>query len=238
MVFIIGREPSQNGAIGGRLRIVQLPLKKFFFLGEEGSVPRTVSREHVQLEVDDEGNCKIINRKPENPTFVNGLGILNKNVSSADRIELGSDKHQIDLASILKVVDHLLIKTYSIGHLQEIWDNYERDTEKLSRRKKIVSTLKSITCILSPLAGVLGAISEQYRVALLVVCAALAFLFVIIDNLYDKHNTQETRHLKNKLQKLYVCPNPDCKIFKGFNNYKSLIAYQKSCPTCHCRYKL
>lgn len=237
MTFIIGREPAQMGAIGRRLRIVLMPQKQMFYLGEEGSVSGTVSREHVKLEVDDEGNCKIVNIKPENVTYVNGMEVMEKKVTKADKIELGSDKFEIKLSAVLKAVESVLVKTYSISHLEAVWKKYKADAEALQIRKAkdgVSATIPSLLTTASVVCGVLPFIPVIVRAVLVCLGLALSIYFFVKRRKNINRDLQETKELQEHLRNQYKCPH--CGRFMGNIDYQDL-RLQKGCPVCHCKYK-
>lgn len=71
--LILGRESGAS-----RLHIVMNG--KDCVYGAAGSVPRTVSRQHCKLTVEDDGSYTLVNLKPENKTYVNGLAIASKRI--------------------------------------------------------------------------------------------------------------------------------------------------------------
>lgn len=237
MTFILGREPSQMGALGGRFRIAQLPQKQMFYLGTEGSVPKSVSREHCKLEVDEDGNCQIVNLNPENVTYVNGLEVLQKKVTTADRIELGSDKYRVSLADILEAIDEVLVKTVSIEHLQPIWNSFDRELKAIRRREKeeqVNASIPGLITTASVVCGVLPFIPIIVRVVLVCIGFPIAiYFFVKRKKNIDKFNV-ETEQLKGKFHDEYVCPR--CGKFFGFIDYKDLV-WQKGCGCCHSKFK-
>lgn len=117
MELIIGREAGAS-----RLRISINNQDRFW--GNANSVPKSVSRQHCKVVTDDKGGYIITNLKPENVTYVNGVQIESKHISGKDRIELGADRYFMDIAAIIKGLGASIPKSFSIRHLQEVWDEF------------------------------------------------------------------------------------------------------------------
>ena len=118
MEVIIGRESGSS-----RLHISGYNLEKF--LGNPGSVPKSVSRQHCKLSVDAQGNCTIINLQPENCTLVNGVAIESKHITFSARVELGPEHFRINQKEIIEsVTGKEMPQTFSILPLQRVWDEY------------------------------------------------------------------------------------------------------------------
>ena len=116
MELIIGRESSSPQSIGGRLHVVSSS-KKEYFIGLEGSVPKTVSRQHCKVIIDSDGNMVLVNLKPTNITFINGVEAVQKSIVKTDMIELGSERFKLELKAILDMISSEIPKTYNISHL-------------------------------------------------------------------------------------------------------------------------
>ena len=96
MELIIGRESSSPQSIGRRLQI-ESSSKKKYHLGEQDSVPQTVSRQHCKIVVNNDRSMVLFNLNPNNITFVNGNQVQEKAIDMTDSIELGSDHYNLDL---------------------------------------------------------------------------------------------------------------------------------------------
>ena len=117
MELIIGRDAGAS-----RLRISINNQDRFW--GNANSVPKSVSRQHCKVVTDDKGGYIITNLKPENVTYVNGVQIESMHISGKDRIELGADRYFMDIAAIIKGLGASIPKSFSIGHLLEVWDEF------------------------------------------------------------------------------------------------------------------
>ena len=60
---------------------------KSTLVGQAGSVPLDVSRQHVQLKQMPDGKWQLRNLNDQNVTFVNGLAVESKVVTEGDKVE-------------------------------------------------------------------------------------------------------------------------------------------------------
>ena len=103
--ILIGRE-SDNGRL-----LVSLMINgtaKTAAMGSAGSVPNCVSRckpaegvAHCKIVIDGGGNMTIVNMKPANVTYVNGVEIVSKRISESSNVELGKDRYRLNVDSML-----------------------------------------------------------------------------------------------------------------------------------------
>lgn len=245
MELIIGRETSTAMSIGQRLHVVTSQ-KKEFFIGNEGSVPNTVSRQHCKLTVDDSGGMTLTNIKPTNITYVNGQEIYQKAISKGDRIELGSDRFALDLQAILDNIE--LPQTYDISHLKDIWEKYQDDLRKMAEEKEKEALFQrrgSIATTIGILLGVSAGIIPncpswaRYIQFILMVIAALIAIKSFIRAKNNVGRVFITKaELDKKFQEEYVCPNPECRRFLGNIPYDVLIRQTKNCNMCKANYKV
>ena len=140
MELIIGRESQKN-----RLRISVD--NQDFFLGDIGSVPQSVSRQHCKLVIKEKGNYVITTIK--NMTYVNGTEIESKHISDNDRVELGNDRYYLNIAAILKMVSSASPATYSIQHLQKVWNEFHDTKLRIQIKEKKSAAIRSVTSVFS-----------------------------------------------------------------------------------------
>lgn len=232
MEFIIGREASVNGSIGRRLCITSTN-NKVFFLGHEGSVPATVSRQHCKLSAEADGSFTLINLKPANITYVNGQEIMKKRVSAKDAIELGSERYRLDLQAVLNTVGDLLPKpAVSIAHLEAIWDNYQAEKVAIQVRRSKSAAVQSVTGILSMLSiacGFIPDIPTIVRILLYAMALGLAIYFFIVRYRNAGKEARELKEFEDRFKEQYVCPCGCGRSF-GYQEYKQLVITQKMCP--------
>ena len=65
-------------------------------VGAEQSVHQSVSRQHLQLELQDDGTILLENIKMQNITYVNGTQVHRKAVRTGDKIEMGTERYLLD----------------------------------------------------------------------------------------------------------------------------------------------
>lgn len=238
MDFIIGRESSVDGGIGRRLSITYNSTKSLY-IGYEGSVPVTVSRQHCKLSVDADGSMVLISLKPANITYVNGQEIMKKQVSSHDVIELGSERYRLDLQAVLHTVADLLPKpSISIAHLETIWDNYQAEKVAMQVKRNKSAAIQSGLGILSSIAMVLGFFIEadakntllvSFRIIFMSVFLLLSIYFFVIRYRNADKDAQALKEFEDRFKEKYVCPC-GCGRFMGGQEYKQLVITQKMCP--------
>ena len=109
--FLIGREPN-NGRLCVSCVINGQP--KTFVIGEMNSVPNSVSRcrpaegsAHCKISIDADGSIVLTNLKPPNTTYVDGIEITSVQVGLSSNIELGKDRHPLNLSSITGAISKM-----------------------------------------------------------------------------------------------------------------------------------
>lgn len=230
MEFIIGREASINGNIGRRLCVTS-SANKVSFIGNEGYVPSTVSRQHCKLVVETDGSYTLINLKPANITYVNGQDVMRKRVVTDDIIELGSDRFHLDLQLVInKIADQLPMTPVSLSCLEEIWENYQKEKVELQIQRNKSAVIQSVTTILSLLSGACGLILDGpiAKNILITVAVVLAIYFFIIRYRNVRKEAYKLKEFEDQFKQNYVCPC-GCGRFLGYIEYKQLVITQKNC---------
>lgn len=239
MELIVGRESSTPQSIGGRLHVVSSS-KKEYFLGFEGSVPKTVSRQHCKIVVNTDGSMVLINLKPTNITFINGIEAIQKSLKKDDDVELGSEKYKLDLNALLDATVEEIPKSYDICHLKAIWDKYQQDKIDIQVKQSKAAAVQSVTGLLSMASIACGFIpgTESIRPVLYGVAIILAVVFFVYRMNHAGENVMQLKELEDQFHKDYVCPNPNCKRFLGSVPYEDLIKQTKSCFVCKAIYEV
>lgn len=235
MEIILGRESGNN-----RLHITVD--NKEGNLGKAGSVPMSVSRQHCKLTIDAKGNYTLTNLKPTNITYVNGLQIASKHITPNDHVELGSDRYQLNLKELLEAVKKSGNSNgggeYSISHLQKVWEEY--NTAKLNmqiqeRRANAISSITGLFSMASIALGFIQGIPTEIRVLLYAVAIALAVYFFVARYRSSEAMPKRSAEIDKKFHEQYVCPNPDCQKFLGYQPYDDLKK-NIGCPQCKAKY--
>lgn len=235
---LIGREAS-----GHRL---QLTIdKKSQAFGPQGSVPQSVSRQHCIITIDDTqhtmrlSNCK----EQKNVTYVNGMRIESCQVSTSDTVELGFQHYLLNWETVMKFVEQNTKKepeTADIRGLEEVWNNYKKQSDHLMMTEKITNVLKSgipIITMCGIAAGYLlskenGSVSNVMKF-LYPIAIILAVIF-FIKSLVDSRNIPKKREKLTKLMiQDYSCPN--CHYYFGGQSYDVIKINLDTCPRCKAK---
>ena len=236
MQIIIGREE-------GVRRIHCVADGRQFNLGQAGSVPLSVSRQHCKLTVNG-SDILIENIKPQNITFVDGTQIFSKNITPQSTVQLGQERFTLPLQQILQIATGGPTPppgtkkpeppTFSLKPLESVWEEYNARTLQIQEDAAKFANKQRLQGIFSMLGMCIGAAIPVVRWALMGVCLLLALYF------FYKSNTKPT--LQKQLQDLdleftekYKCPNPECGKPFGHNPYH-MIKYNKQCFACGCKY--
>lgn len=228
MELIIGRDGAT-----GKLKVMKDSETKL--LGTPSSVPQDVSRQHCRLSVTG-GNITIKNIKAENVTWVNGLEVNSKNVTPADKIQLGpSRSYTLKLDEVLKAFEP---NECDIRPLRYVWENYNNGLLAISKRQQRNNLIASSYIGFSVLGGLLTfVLPEEVQNSVKIIIAVLAaaiFILGFIKRATDK-SIDEREALKKQFQKDYVCPK--CGRFMGFQDYDVLSQnIQCSNPNCKAKY--
>lgn len=208
------------------------------YIGDPGSVPKTVSRNHCRLEIMDDGKMRISNVSDQNSLFVNGTEYKTKLITKDDLVQLGSERFNLDIKAILKVLPiEDKPKVYKISHLKRIWDNYIAEKDYIHRKNSDLGVLRGIPSIFSMgalLAGLLlKDIDSTFRAVLIISALILTAFFLYITFKNGRRNPELIRQLDERFQDEYICPS--CKHYLGYKSYK-LVLKDGCCPRCKAKY--
>jgi len=229
MDLIIGRE---SGVENPRLAIEQNG--KTYYWGKPGSVPKSVSRKHCHVLMEDDAKMLIEDITENNFLYVNGVDCKRKGgVSISDAIELGPDKYRLDLEGILKALSSQ--QTYDISTLKGIYEAYQKDREDLQVSQGRFNALSALPGILSMTSIGLAVFIENARIVMIVVAALFALVFALIRYRNASKIPKRNRKLEEDFREHYICPNPACGHFLGGTPYKELLK-NRSCPYCKSKF--
>lgn len=231
MELILGRESS-----AARLHIIVNNQDRFY--GNANSVPHSVSRQHCKITIDGQGGYTVTNLKPENVTYVNGIRIDSKQVTVNDRIELGNDRYHLNLKSILEGIMGPIPETYSIRPLEKIWKDYNETKLRVQIQERKSNAIRSVTGVLSMASiacGFIPGIPAPLRIVLYAVALILAIYFFVIAYRSSSTGPIFWNNLDKKFHEDYVCPNPKCRRFLGYQPYDDLKKTKK-CFNCNAQY--
>jgi len=240
MELIIGRESgnqrlqitADNGNVG--------------YYGVAGSVPKSVSRQHCKLQILNDQDLIVINIKPENKTFVNGLAVNKKHIGYNDLVELGKDKYMLSLSAIVNAFKGGVpggnggktTQTYSIAHLEKVWNDYNKEKKDFQKRIGRINAVSTITYPIILVGGLLSTIESIRYISLFI--TVIVIIFSIYMTYFRYKLASEQLDIMDKIDKKlhdnYVCPNPDCGKFLGYQPYDDLKKTKK-CYQCQSEYR-
>lgn len=227
--LIIGRE---SGVDNPRLAIFQGEQTSFF--GNPGSVPKTVSRRHCKISVDDNGTISLEDITENNFTLVNGVDTkIKKEIGIQDIIELGPSRYILDLDSILKVI--LSKQSFSIKHLEGVYDNYQQEKLQMQVKQGKMNAISALPGILSMTSIGIAVFLPSARVIMIAFAAIFALVFALIRYKNASKAPLKTRSIEESFREKYVCPNPACNRFLGTIPYKELLK-NRACPYCKAKF--
>lgn len=225
----IGRE---GGVENPRLAIYQGDRTVFY--GTPGSVPKTVSRKHCKVTIDDTGKVSLEDITENNFTFVNGVDCkVKSNIGVHDVIELGSSRYLLDLDAILKSMSSK--QAFSVKHLEAVYDRYQKDKLDMQVRQGKMNAISALPGILSMTSIGIAVFLPSARVIMIAFAAVFALVFALIRYKNASKTPLKTRNIEESFREKYVCPNPACNRFLGATPYKELIR-NRSCPYCKAQF--
>lgn len=210
---------------------LRLTLDDKSVLTEKADVPPSVSREHCQIEMED-NIIRLRNLDINNYTYVNGQAVEAKVIQSTDKIELSSSHYLLNWEEVEK----LLPPVADIRPLKEVWEEYEQRNIDLQIDERRFNTLRSITGLITMIAIALsiatGGRSPWYLVLYGVAITASLIFFVKAYRDAAKI-PQQRQELTKKFQREYVCPH--CGHFLGNQSY-DILAQNTNCPYCKAQF--
>ena len=229
--MIIGREA---GVPKEQARLAIQMGGKTYFVGNKGSVPNNVSRQHCKISLSGDNKMTVENLTENNLLYINGKDCRRKEgVALTDRIELGPDKFLLDVEAILKPLS--ANQSYSIKHLEVVFDNYQKEKLDLQVKQGKFNAISSLPGILSMTSIGLAALFPPVRFIMIAVAALSAIAFAVIRYKSASQIPLKNRELDEQFRAKYICPNPACNHFLGMTPYKELIK-NHSCPYCKCKF--
>lgn len=228
MDIIIGRDANTS-----QLRIIIGQQSKTF--GAMGCVPMTVSRQHCSLTQNADGTYKIVNLKPQNITYVNGVEVMTKTITENDRVELGPSRFLVSWDWIKSLIPQQV----DFKPLKKVWDDYDEHKldQQIADRK--FNSLRGVTGLITMGAIALSIIFPEFRetplyigVYLLAILISVAFTIKAYQD--SSKGPMKTKKLTEDFQQHYVCPH--CHHFLGFQSY-DILMQNTACPYCKAKIK-
>lgn len=227
MDMIIGRDGATS-----RLNVIinQSPKP----VGTPQSVPKSVSRQHCIITIDDDGGIRIKNINPQNVTYVNGVAVMSKVITKGDKVELGADRYLLSW----KLVEEAMPKVADISDLQNVWDTYNYETKAIAQSTQRFQVVRGIVPVLTMSAVLIGYLSGGrggafYLIYLLVIALTIFFSWKAWKDIAN--NDERREDIKDSFTRNYCCPN--CGYFFGFQDYRILTRNMDNCPKCKATLK-
>lgn len=224
MEVTIGRDQSLR-----RLAVVRDG--KAQMVGQPGSVPMDVSRQHASFSSIDDVRWRLKNLNNLNVTFVNGVAVEEKIVTEADKIELGQSHFFVDW----KVVKGPKVETVDIRPLQRVWEWYEETQLEMREKERKTQNIQRLGGILST-CGILFVAAEGLgfiRFVLMGFSVLIAIFFFIRGFSPDSSLNLKMNELNKDFRKRYTCPK--CGHYMGNEPYDVLIQ-NEGCKFCKARF--
>ncbi len=200
--------------------------------GNAGSVPMDVSRHQISLQPVGQGKWLIKNLSEQNVTFVNGLAIESKSISSDDKVELGNSHYLLNWDALKEPE----VETVDIRPLSSVWYDYNRRNMYIRNRQKNIGLLSSIPIGITMFGGLVAGLGPDAIKPFAYFFTAIALLVMLIGFYlrFSDNAVEEQERVRKDFQKKYVCPK--CGHFMGFQDYDILIQ-NDGCPYCKTKYK-
>lgn len=228
MEFIFGRDPATC-----RLKITVEG--KTLLWGDPNSVDNSVSRQHLKLEVNDDGTKVLTNINPANATKLNGNAIIKKKFELDDNtvVELGMNGYKFKLNEIVK---KFVKETVSIGHLKQVIDGYRKAKLDMQIGERKQNAMRGLMPVFMALAGIVGftnILEGPIKILPSVLLLLLSGYFGYVGFVSASRNPLKGAELDQNFRNKYVCP----KCGHSLNGEYSDLLNAGQCPWCHTRFK-
>lgn len=195
----------------------------------------SVSRHHAQLTYEEEGHWILEDLGSTNGTFVNGIQIARKQVTSKDVIKLG-DSYVLNLAEVLKANNDY---SEEFAALKQVYDNYIQAKIKIQSSNQFKTRLlQSLPFALPGIIGVLIGFSGKGSPALFAISLFITICAPTVGIYWGAKQSAKIpkllQDLTNQFKIDYVCPK--CGTFLGEIPWVSL-RNRKHCPVSSCKAK-
>lgn len=195
----------------------------------------SVSRHHARLTYEEEGHWILEDLGSTNGTFVNGIQIARKQVTSKDVIKLG-DSYVLNLAKVLKANNDY---SEEFAALKQVYDNYIQAKIKIQSSNQFKTRLlQSLPFALPGIIGVLIGFSGKGSPALFAISLFITICAPTVGIYWGAKQSAKIpkllQDLTNQFKIDYVCPK--CGTFLGEIPWESL-RNRKHCPVSSCKAK-
>ena len=201
--------------------------------GEAGSVPRSVSQEHVRVTIGDDGSLVLTNLNPENDTYVNHRAVERKRISEGDRIVLGGEHYRLSWDMLKPFIP----KMVDISALEQMWKDYQEQRLQMQIRERRFNTLRSATGLITMFAVVLGAVTGRDNplfMGLYIAAGVISLVFFVIAYSASSKIPLRQNQLTEDVKHRYKCPA--CGALLTLQDY-DMLRQTKGCPHCGAVWK-
>ena len=245
--ILIGKEPGQ-----GRLLVAIAETGKVAAIGAAGSVPNSVSRcrptegiAHCKIVVDIDGSMTITNMKPQNVTYVDGVEVVSKHISTNSQIALGLDMFHVNMNAVMKVLGTIVPPPppppADIRYLEKIWNEYYSNSLEVQQKRNSLALWSRVPMLFTMGGGALTALAKEQGwpkevftlTAFFTIVGFLIMLYGFWKSFSDD-SIKQLEEIKEDFEQHYVCPN--CHHFLGYKKY-TLLTQDKACPYCKSKFK-
>ncbi len=223
----VGRDPETR-----RLKLVSG--KSTMFIGEPKSVPQSVSKDHLSLTIDDNGQITVSNLNPDNVTYVRGKSIMRSTINNDDVIEMGFQRYKITAQSIIQ---HFVKEKVDISHLEKVWDGFRNEQlaqQKKSQRIVLLRTISSLLTTCAIFCGIVFVDSKNSTRLYLYAVIVIIGLFLTVWSFIHSNAPSKNEQIKERFMDEYSCPK--CGLPFGNVAFKYLKKKGK-CPHCGVQFK-
>ena len=133
--------------------------------------------------------------------------------------------------------------TYSIAHLEAVWEDYHETLLDIQRRQRTTTLLRSASPMFTLGSGALAALAKVidkdgdafFYVALALMAIGFILMFFSFFKGLSDNSIDEKEEATELFNSYYVCPNPKCHHFMGNQAYQ-IVSQHKNCPWCKCKF--
>lgn len=206
------------------------------------NVPNSVSRcrpqenrAHCRIEVGQDLKMVIVNGVPQNQTFVDGVEVDRKLITTNSKVQMGKDRYAINVESIIEAAKKIIgPPVVHIGHLERVYDEYEEGRNDINEKVKLYNNLKGLPMLVSIIGtGVAFAVpkGKELSIGLAIIAGIVAIYGYIKSFTYKPAEMQ--KELQEDFEKNYVCPS--CKKYLEGRRYNLLLQDGK-CKKCGAKF--
>ena len=221
----------------GKLRITVD--KKSATFGEPGSVPKSVSQQHVSIAINDDGTLLLTNLNVNNDTQVNHKRVEAKRIVHGDRITLGGDHYRLSW----DVIDPFVPRMADIRPLRQVWQDYQDQRLQMQIKERRFNALRSATSLITMgavLLGGLGALLDGMGTVFKVLYwtfyglgLVVAVAFVVVAVRESSRIPLRQQELTEQTKQRYKCPA--CGALLTLQDY-DMLRQTKGCPHCQAKW--